>query len=214
MGATWFTSDLHLGHVNAAIKHRGFASVDEMNELIISRWNDVVADGDEVFILGDLCMGPIKESLKLISRLAGRKVLIPGNHDRCSITHWAEHESKTKRDAWIGWEDAYREAGISSIIHAEAGAWNSIQMVFPGRTVFLSHYPPDGDHTMEERYKASRPRVPDGMWSVHGHVHDAWTVRHRMVNVGVDVWGFAPVSAQTIADVITAHEEALSAPRG
>lgn len=34
-------SDLHLGHTNMAL-HRGFTSVEEHDDYIISKWNSVV----------------------------------------------------------------------------------------------------------------------------------------------------------------------------
>ncbi len=202
----FFTSDLHLGHVNAAVKHRGFSSVDEMNELIIRRWNERVGDGDQVFVLGDLCMGKIADSLELVSRLKGRITLIPGNHDRCSITHWAEHKTVAKRDAWLDWERVYLDAGVAEILHAEHSPGRCIEMKGVG---YLSHYPPRGDHTVEERYLGARPTIPEGAWSVHGHVHDVWTVRGRMINVGIDVWDFGPVWAYTLQDVMGACELGL-----
>ena len=50
--ARFWTSDLHLGHANI-IRYcrRPFADVDAMNEALIERWNDTVADGDEVWVL-------------------------------------------------------------------------------------------------------------------------------------------------------------------
>jgi calcineurin-like phosphoesterase family protein len=76
--ARWYTADLHLGHANI-IRYcdRPFSDVDEMNRALIDRWNSVVADDDEVWVLGDVALGPIAQSLALIDELHGDKVLVP-----------------------------------------------------------------------------------------------------------------------------------------
>ena len=52
----FFTSDLHLGHKNI-IKYcnRPFSSLEEMNRIIIRRWNERVKVEDIVFVIGDFC---------------------------------------------------------------------------------------------------------------------------------------------------------------
>ena len=56
--AIFIVSDLHLGHDKPFIYGaRGFESVEEMNETIIRKWNEVVGEEDDVYILGDLVMG-------------------------------------------------------------------------------------------------------------------------------------------------------------
>ena len=54
-----------------------------MDEALVTQWNEVVAPGDEVWILGDLAMRPHDESLPKVTRLNGYKILVPGNHDEC-----------------------------------------------------------------------------------------------------------------------------------
>lgn len=52
--AKLYISDLHLGHKNAIMHdNRPFANLDEMHSSIITNWNDVVKEEDEVYILGD-----------------------------------------------------------------------------------------------------------------------------------------------------------------
>ena len=80
----WVTSDLHFNHLNI-LKYepvsRPFVSIDEMNEVLISRWNQVVKPNDTVYVLGDLAMGRIEDSRACIERLNGKIILIRGNHD-------------------------------------------------------------------------------------------------------------------------------------
>jgi calcineurin-like phosphoesterase family protein len=76
----WFTSDLHLGHDNI-IKfcNRPFHDVNEMNEKIISNWNEQVQEQDIVYHLGDFCFGNPKQ---YYPRLKGTIMFIPGSHDK------------------------------------------------------------------------------------------------------------------------------------
>ena len=60
----YWTSDLHLSHANIIdFCNRPYDSVDEMNEDIIRIWNETVSNDDEVWVLGDLAMGRIRDSL-------------------------------------------------------------------------------------------------------------------------------------------------------
>ena len=80
MSQVRFIADLHLGHVNMAVK-RGFASVEEHDAHIIAQWNSVVAKRDVTYILGDVTMEK-KAPYALLDRLNGRKHVVMGNHDR------------------------------------------------------------------------------------------------------------------------------------
>jgi calcineurin-like phosphoesterase family protein len=81
---TFFAADLHLGHVRInELSGRPFSNVPAMNAALVKGWNDRVTDADTVWVLGDVCMGKLDDSLALIGLLAGRKLLMPGNHDRC-----------------------------------------------------------------------------------------------------------------------------------
>ena len=46
--------------------HRGFASVEEMNETMIEKWNARVRKKDEVVIIGDLSFGSVQETNELV----------------------------------------------------------------------------------------------------------------------------------------------------
>jgi calcineurin-like phosphoesterase family protein len=79
MSKVRFIADLHLGHTNMAI-HRGFATVEEHDEYIISQWNKKVSKRDITWILGDVTMESSK-SYPLLNRLNGLKKVVLGNHD-------------------------------------------------------------------------------------------------------------------------------------
>lgn len=75
------TSDWHLGHDRQFVyKPRGFNNVQEMNEAIIERHNRLVKPDDDVYVLGDLALGP-HENVDLIKRMNGKLHIVYGNHD-------------------------------------------------------------------------------------------------------------------------------------
>jgi len=81
----FFTSDHHFCHKNILkyeAAHRPFHSVDEMNQELVSRWNNAVAPDDEVYYLGDLTFDAHSSRARdLLDELHGTKYLIQGNHD-------------------------------------------------------------------------------------------------------------------------------------
>jgi calcineurin-like phosphoesterase family protein len=185
--ATWFTSDLHFGHANVIqYSSRPFADVDEMNEALVDNWNARVAPDDTVWVLGDVAMGKAHETLPFVELLAGRKILVAGNHDRC----WHGH-----RKGVDTWTQRYLEAGFAEI---HQGA---VPMNIGGRAALACHFPYRGDSHDEDRFVDARP-VDRGAWLLHGHVHERWRVRDRMINVGVDAWHQAPVSEAEVVALI------------
>lgn len=84
----YYISDLHFGHKKCIeFDSRPFASVEEMNETLITKWNNKVKDNDEVYILGDFCYRSERDVTYYLKRLNGRKHLIVGNHDRAILNH-------------------------------------------------------------------------------------------------------------------------------
>lgn len=186
MHDVWFTADPHFGHARIIeLCHRPFATVAAMNEALVERWNSTVHPSDHVWLLGDVALGPIADSLPIVGRLHGTLHLIAGNHDRC----------------WSGLRDAYRwiprylDAGFATV---QSFARTRIA----GESVLLSHFPYAGDHTEEDRF--AEFRLPDtGRWLLHGHIHNEWSIRGRQINVGVDVRDFRPVHQDFLAELIT-----------
>jgi calcineurin-like phosphoesterase family protein len=180
---TWFTSDQHFGHRNIIqCCNRPFSSLDQMHEGLISRHNAVVATEDDVWHLGDFAMDDrlVQTFLPLLN---GRHRLVAGNHDKCHPCHRRSEAAKRKYLLY-GFDGVYQEVRL--------GPW------------LLNHLPYVGDSAHEPRYPEWRPK-DDGRWLLHGHVHELWKVRDRMVNVGVDQWNFAPVSLETIEKLVPDH---------
>lgn len=116
MSKIWITSDLHLGHDREFIwGARGYADVNEMNIKQIEKFNSVVSDEDEVWILGDLVLGDIEGGLALLKQLKGKIHVCLGNHD------------SAKR------EQAYRDMGWDVQLCA--------RLKYKKLNFYLSHYP-------------------------------------------------------------------------
>ena len=87
---TWFTSDNHWGHKNIlkfCPDSRKFSSVEEMNQAMITRWNEQVKPKDTVYMLGDVFFYRPERALAIMRQLNGRKHLILGNHDKVIVNH-------------------------------------------------------------------------------------------------------------------------------
>lgn len=115
--AIFVVSDLHLAHSKDFIyRARGFENVEDMNAEIIRRWNRVVGEEDDVFVLGDLVMGSL-ENVQLLEELNGRIHIVRGNHD--VDTRWNFYQK------------------LPNVV--EVG--NSIYFSYDGYKFYLSHYP-------------------------------------------------------------------------
>lgn len=97
MSRLWFVADLHLGHEKVTTEFkdsegrplRPFASAAEMDEAIVSNWNETVHDRDQVYVLGDVCIKP--ENLETLHRLNGTLILVGGNHDTASAWKYLDY---------------------------------------------------------------------------------------------------------------------------
>ena len=201
----WFTSDLHLGHANIAkycrrpwfepdmVDGNGDwvseeirdACATNMNAALIQKWNERVKTGDTVFHIGDFCTygaangvpGVKRHATEWEEMLNGQIIHIRGNHDANNTV--------------------------------KKHALESAMIRFGGKNVFMMHRPPwDPDSHVE---------VPDNTGIILcGHVHEKWACgTHRMdaslnpktvpvINVGVDVRGFYPMSK---TEVMRVHKE-------
>lgn len=163
----FYTSDLHFGHANI-IRHcnRPFASVEEMDEALIKNWNAKVTNGDTVYILGDLMFRNKIPPEEYLSSLKGKKYLVVGNHDKA----WMKKVDLSK---WFVDVEMMRFFTESQ------------------RKITICHYP-----------MMSWPFSNHEGWMIYGHIHentnvDYWPlIAHNthMLNAGVDINGFSPVS--------------------
>lgn len=141
----YYIADLHFFHtaVNFKMDHRGFESVEQMNEYMIEKWNGKVRSNDEVVILGDLSWGSATETNMLLQRLKGRLFLIRGNHD----SFLDKNKTDLSRFEWV---KPYEELSDNK------------------RKVVLCHYPImcyNGQYRLDDE---GNPKT----YMLYGHVHD------------------------------------------
>lgn len=192
----FFTSDNHFGHANV-IKYcnRPFASVEEMNEAMVTAWNSVVGVHDVVYHLGDFSLG-FESVANITYRLNGAKLLIPGNHDLCH----SFHKRSRKPENMAKWIREYEHQGWFIQGEKKFDQLNTIPKYL------MCHHPyPDGS-TGADKYAKWRP-VDEGTVLLCGHVHEKWATKRSpagtlMINVGVDVHNFLPVSLEDILKII------------
>lgn len=194
----WFTSDLHFGHARLLelSEERGaaFATAQEMDETLVTRWNDTVADDDTVWVLGDVDMHGKASSLRHVARLRGTTILVAGNHDAC----WGGF-----RDGWKH-RQRYLDAGFAAVMDFASTRLPGVGPQARATRVLLSHFPYVGDSHDEDRHVEFRLR-DTGTTLLHGHVHERFRESRSPlgtwgINVGVDHWGYAPVSAERLAE--------------
>lgn len=117
----YITSDLHLNHQRDFIyAARGYETIEEMNKDLIQKYNSVVTDNDEVYILGDLCLGgadSLIDNFKMLSQLNGKIHIVLGNH--CTSTRRKMYETLPQ---------------VVSISYAEMIQYHKYHF-------YLSHYP-------------------------------------------------------------------------
>jgi calcineurin-like phosphoesterase family protein len=177
----FFTSDHHFFHENI-IKYcnRPFKSVLEMNSLLISNWNSLISNKDEVYVLGDIVIGNKSQLKEILSSLNGKKILIKGNHDRFSNT-------------------ALKDAGFNCV-------FKSLTIQVNNLTVLLNHYPykPDNFINLDEEQKKFLNKRPDnnGTWLLHGHSHSKIALNKNSIDVGVDAWNYYPVSEERLISLM------------
>ena len=90
----FFTADHHFNHARIIkLCNRPFTSVDEMNDVMVERWNSVVGRNDTVYHLGDFTLYGEDIARCFLDRLKGNVHLIWGNHDRSAVRRMARWES-------------------------------------------------------------------------------------------------------------------------
>lgn len=187
MSHYWFTSDLHFWHVKGIqYNTRPFKTIVEMNTCLIDNWNSCVKENDKIFIMGDFCLAGVEKTTEIIKQLNGYKVLIMGNHD------YMNH----KPDKWL-------KMGVDQV-HTH------LSWTYGHTDLNLSHFPYK-TFELDKREFRDMPSgcqlKDDGKYLLHGHVHRGWKRRNRMINVGVDVRDYYPMSLGDIFSEMHEHKK-------
>ena len=179
----FFTADTHFDHANIIrFCNRPFATVEDMNEALIANWNRKVHANDTVFIMGDMFFRTTNPE-PILQRLKGKKHLIVGNHD----SQWMK---KVDLERYFESVELMKETSDGQ------------------HTLTLCHFP------MLSWNHQSRS------WMIHGHIHentgmDFWPLiyaRERVLNAGVDVNNYEPVSFDELVEN-NAKFKALRSPQ-
>lgn len=160
MTDVFFTADTHFSHdAIRRYSNRPFASVEEMDEILIERWNGVVRPGDRVYHLGDFSFGRRAATERIRARLQGRIILLRGNHDR-----------RIDIRLFDGVHDLYtfkRDDVRIVLCHYALRRWSH------------SHH---------------------GAWHLFGHSHGTLDPHGKSFDVGVDCWGYVPLSLDEVIE--------------
>lgn len=161
----YFIADPHFGHENILkLCGRPFPDIETMNETLIAAWNGRVTGADTVYILGDLFYR-CADPEAILQRLKGRKRLIVGNHD----------------SSWMDRVDLSRYFfSVDEMLVVSDGT----------HALTLCHYPLLSWKHQKRSYM------------IHGHIHanthddffPLIAARERLLNAGVDINGFRPVT--------------------
>lgn len=160
---TFFTSDLHFGHSNVInYSNRPFSSVEEMDQILVSNWNDVVTNKDRVIIAGDLAMRYSSDyAYNIVKKLKGQKHLVFGNHDKAI----------RKNKEFLALFES-----VSDLLTVKVQDEEAIGGV---RRIVVCHYP-----------MLVWDRSHYGAWHLHGHCHGTLPDDNTSLrfDIGVDAW--------------------------
>ena len=175
MSKKFYTADWHL---NSEIvrRHRPFPTIDNMNQVLVSACNYFAGKDDIVVHVGDfLIYGKDRDSLSPKDNPS--KFISQINATFVNIEGNHDDHNKVK--------------SIGSYLRTELG---------PFTDVSVSHFP-SYDEKATGQFK-------EGDIHICGHVHGLW--KHYIdlknnvlnINVGVDVWGYKPVSEDMLVSYI------------
>lgn len=178
---TFFTSDTHFGHKNIInLCHRPFDSVEEMNEAMVTNWNNTVNDDSIIFHLGDIVFGGTGVWENTVAKLKGHIILILGNHECKNM--------KEKHKTYFDFITPQVEISIE------------------GREIILNHYP---FLTYGGVWRSSENAVWQLHGHCHTGPNSNGADDGRcalrfptQLEVGVDAFNFTPVSWKTVKDII------------
>lgn len=180
-----YISDWHYGHANAIhFDNRPFETVQEMNETLVTRWNQAVDPGDVVYVLGDMFWCKSSEAVPVLRQLSGTKILIRGNHDR---------------------------SNDSAFIRQFAKVTEYLEVDDEGRKVVLCHYPiPCFKNHYYGWYHLYGHVHTSFEWNMMQHdrylMEELYGNECRMYNVGamLPYMGYTP---RTLDEILTANQQ-------
>ena len=187
----YFISDTHFGHSNIInICQRPFESIEQMDNVLIDNWNNIVTNNDIVYIVGDFA-GDNADADYYLDKLNGKKILILGNHDR----NWIKKLYKRKN--W----DIFKDPDYKLLI--KKGYFYDIkhytEKVINGQFFTICHYP------MIDFAFSSKLFGEKFGFHIHGHIHNNLKEEFKYLfrafntlNCGVEINNYKPVNLEEL----------------
>jgi calcineurin-like phosphoesterase family protein len=173
---TFFTSDTHFDdEYSLPYFNRPFKSVDEMNEVMVEKWNSVVSDEDTIYHLGDFTLADIRHFAKWAHQLHGNIRILPGSHD----------------DPWL--KDFVATDKVQVIAPLVSLGFPELRTGESPQVIVLCHY------SMQVWDRSNQ-----GSWHLFGHSHGRLKGIGLSFDVGVDCTEFTPLSLETVASKMAA----------
>ena len=171
----FFTADLHLGHSNI-IKYcnRPFASVEEMDQTIIDRWNARVRPNDVLYCLGDWCLWRGSKPIDVIAAEYRERV-----HCGRIVMLWGNHDKKGRKN--------------EKFQKLFDGIYDLLELELCGQLIVLCHYA-----------MRVWNRSHHGSFHLYGHSHGSLPddPSSRSLDCGVDCFDFYPVSFDEVVQIM------------
>ena len=170
------TADHHFGHDNIRnFCNRPFNTVEDMDEILIKKWNERVGTDGVVYHLGDFTLGRYAENY--FKQLNGFIHIIPGGHD----SRWMARDTYAK----------YTSASGESICICPPILEIGVKVFGVSRplTIVMCHY------AMRVWNKSHY-----GSMHLYGHSHGRLPGLGRSMDVGVDAHNFYPISLREVLD--------------
>jgi len=176
----WFTSDWHFGHDKEFLwGPRGLPSMFANSQAIVGNHNSMVANDDDVYVLGDLMLGDNEYGLQMIKSMKGKLHIILGNHDT---------DTRIK---------LYEQLpNVVEITYAKV-------IKIGKQHYYLSHYPTICSNYDDKPYHNHMINL-FGHTHQKGNFYwlDEYEENPFMYHVGVDSHGCCPVSAEQVSEDI------------
>jgi len=179
----FFTADHHFSHKNV-IKYckRPFNSVEEMDAVMIERWNAVVNPDDTVYHLGDFTLGDYEIFMNARKKLKGKIKIIPGGHDwRWMEDYLGVYSTEILTPLYsleLNVQEEKKHPLVIVLCHFSMRVWDR------------SHY---------------------GSLHLYGHSHGNLAGHGKSMDVGVDTNRFYPYFLEEIVEKLS-HLESIEQP--
>jgi calcineurin-like phosphoesterase family protein len=177
----FITADHHFGHENIIeFCNRPFETIEEMDNVLIDNWNEIISPDNTVYHLGDFTLGGFDIARNYFKRLNGKIQML--------ANHW-HHDKRWLPQNYFGslaleYPDFAKDIGhvniISPMVVLELEGMGN-----EGRplAVTLCHYP-----------LAVWDRKHYGAWCICGHTHKRIQSDGFILNAGVDCMNYYPIS--------------------